>query len=61
LVGGGIVFFVVLGRTGNYFYAMEFVEGKSLQNHQMLGPARGKVWRSKSRRKSPPLWLRCTS
>jgi hypothetical protein len=61
-----------LGRTGeNYFYAMEFVEGETLEN---LIKRSGRVevklalktWTrpiktSLSRHKSPPVWLRSTS
>jgi hypothetical protein len=51
-----------LGKTGqNYFYAMEFIEGETLEN---LIKRSGRLeinWRSKSRRRSLPVWLRCTS
>ena len=41
-----------LGRTGqNYFYAMEFVEGETLENSLDARARSKRSWRSKSRRR----------
>ena len=51
-----------LGKTGeNYFYAMEFVEGQTLEN-LIKGSGRLEVKTAlELRRRSPPAWLRCTN
>jgi hypothetical protein len=51
-----------LGKTGgSYFYAMEFVEGETLENLIKRSGRLEVSWHSKSRRKSPPVWQRYTS
>jgi hypothetical protein len=51
-----------LGRTGeNYFYAMEFVEGETLENLIKRSGRLEVSWRWKSRRRSLPVWPQCTN
>ena len=51
-----------LGKTGgNYFYAMEFVEEQTLESLIRRSGRLEVKLALKSRRRSPPGWLRCTS
>ena len=50
-----------LGRSAEgYFYAMEFVEGETLQNLIKRSAGLRLSWLWTSRRRSPPVWLRLT-
>src|SRR6478735_7020654 len=51
-----------LGRTGSsYFYAMEFVEGETLEISSNAPASLMQSWRWKSRRRSLPVWPQCTN
>ena len=50
-----------LGRSAEgYFYAMEFVEGETLENPLNAQAGLMRSWHWKSRRRSPPVWSPCT-
>jgi serine/threonine protein kinase len=51
-----------LGRTGeNYFYAMEFVEGETLERLVNRSGRLGVKLALELRRRSPPAWLQSIS